>query len=181
MMQARSRRAALPLLLSLSLIACDLASAGAPSAAGGAGHGLVQADSVLVVKSERRLYLLHGGQVFRSYKIMLGLSPTGPKEREGDYRTPEGRYVLDLRNPHSDYFLAIHVSYPNDGDEAAARRHGWRTGGSIMIHGLPNLPHRPISFYKGVDWTDGCIALSNDDMLELWLLTGPETPIEIRP
>jgi murein L,D-transpeptidase YafK len=179
MMQARSRRAALPLLISLSLIAfASLTPGRAPRAA---VHTLEQADSVLVVKSERRLYLLHEGHVFRSYKIMLGLSPSGAKEREGDYRTPEGRYVLDLRNPHSDYFLAIHVSYPNGLDEAAARRHGWRTGGSIMIHGLPNLPKRPVSFYKSVDWTDGCIALANDDMLELWLLTGPDTPIEIRP
>ena len=178
-MQARSRRAALPLVISLSLIAfASLAPGRAPRAS---AHTLVQADSVLVVKSERRLYLLHGGQVFRSYRVVLGLSPNGPKEREGDYRTPEGRYVLDLRNPHSDYFLAIHVSYPNDADEASARRHGYRTGGSIMIHGLPNVPRRPLSFYRSADWTDGCIALSNEDMLELWLLTGPDTPIEIRP
>jgi len=178
-MQARSRRAALPLVISLSLIAfAGLAPGRAP---GASAHALVQAESVLVVKSERRLYLLHDGQVFRSYKVVLGLSPNGPKEREGDYRTPEGRYVLDLRNPHSDYFLAIHVSYPNDADEASARRHGWRTGGSIMIHGLPNVPRRPLSFYRSADWTDGCIALSNEDMLELWLLTGPDTPIEIRP
>ena len=143
--------------------------------------GLQPADQVLVVKSERRLYLLRGGQPFRSYRVALGLLPTGQKEREGDRHTPEGRYLLDLRKPDSEFFLAIHVSYPNPDDAARARHRRWKPGGSIMIHGLPNVPRHPLDFYRSADWTDGCIALANEDMLEVWLLTRPNTPIEIRP
>ena len=142
---------------------------------------MLPADLVLVVKSEHRLYLVREGQRYRSFKISLGLNPSGPKEREGDFRTPEGRYVLDGRNARSDYYLALHVSYPNDTDSYRARAHGVAPGGAIMIHGLPNTPRKPASYYLSNDWTNGCIALSNDDMLEVWLLTRPDTPIEIRP
>src|SRR5579862_9544663 len=96
-------------------------------------------DHVLVRKSERRMYLMHGGNIVRAYRVSLGLSPTGQKEREGDFRTPEGSYRLDVRNPHSDYFLSIKVSYPNPEDVKRARTRHWDTGGSIMIHGMPNL------------------------------------------
>jgi murein L,D-transpeptidase YafK len=150
-----------------------------------AGHATIEplqpADSVLVVKSAHRLFLLRDGRAFRSYRVALGLNPTGRKEREGDRRTPEGVYQLDARNPASDYFLSLHVSYPSAEDAAAARRHGWKPGGSIMIHGQPNNPHKSASYYGSADWTDGCIALSNDDMLEVWLLTRANIPIEIRP
>lgn len=168
--------------LAAPLLVAGLAGIGLP--AGGAAASareMVPADLVLVVKSERRLYLVHEGRRYRSYRIALGLNPVGPKEREGDFRTPEGRYVLDARNPRSDYFLALHVSYPNDADSGRARARGLPPGGSIMIHGQPNTPKRPASYYLSNDWTNGCIALSNDDMLELWLLTRPDTPIEIRP
>jgi murein L,D-transpeptidase YafK len=139
------------------------------------------ADLVVVVKSEHRLYLVRDGQTYRSFRVWLGLDPSGPKEREGDFRTPEGRYVLDARNAHSDYYLALHVSYPNESDARRARARGVAPGGSIMIHGQPNTPRRPTSYYLSTDWTNGCIALTNDDMLEVWLLTRPDTPIEIRP
>jgi murein L,D-transpeptidase YafK len=152
-----------------------------PAAAGALIEPLQPADSILVVKSAHRLYLLRDGLAFRSYRIALGLNPTGRKEREGDRRTPEGRYQLDARNAGSDYFLSLHVSYPNAEDAALARRHGWKPGGSIMIHGQPNTPHKSASYYGSADWTDGCIALSNDDMLEVWLLTRANIPIEIRP
>ena len=104
------------------------------------------------------------------------LSPESP-----EFRTPEGRYMLTWRNPQSEYFLSIQVSYPNAEDAANARRNGWRPGGAIMIHGLPNVPRHPRERYLSTDWTDGCIAVSNEDMLEIWLLTGPNTPIEILP
>jgi murein L,D-transpeptidase YafK len=142
---------------------------------------LAAADKVVVVKSERRLYLIRDGQPFRSYKVALGLNPVGHKEREGDFRTPEGRYVLDARNAASDFFLSIHLSYPGPEDVARAKTHHWPVGGSIMIHGLPNVPKRSLDYYRSADWTDGCIALANDDMLEVWLLTRTNTPIEIRP
>jgi murein L,D-transpeptidase YafK len=158
-----------------------LAAALLPAAVQATIEPLEPADSVLVVKSAHRLYLLREGRAFRSYRIALGLNPKGPKEREGDRRTPEGSYQLDARNAGSDYFLSLHVSYPSPQDLAEARRHGWKPGGSIMIHGQPNTPHKSATYYGSADWTDGCIALSNDDMLEVWLLTRANTPIEIRP
>ena len=138
-------------------------------------------DKVVVHKAERKLELLQRGTVVRTYKVALGLNPIGTKERSGDFRTPEGAYRLVRRNPRSDYFLSMQVSYPNDVDLKHARRNHWDTGGSIMIHGLPNqLKHDP-SYYENVDWTDGCIAVSNSDMLEIWLLTPDNAPIEILP
>lgn len=142
---------------------------------------LAAADLVVVRKSERRLVLYRNGQELRSYKVSLGLSPQGHKEREGDYRTPEGRYALTRRNPGSEFFLSIQVSYPNERDQANARANGWQPGGAIMIHGLPNIPRYPRERYLANDWTDGCIAVSNEDMLEIWLLTRHDTPIEITP
>jgi murein L,D-transpeptidase YafK len=139
------------------------------------------ADRVIVRKSSRTLALYQDGQPLRSYHISLGLNPSGPKEREGDFRTPEGRYLLTRRNPQSEFFLSIQVSYPGPQDLAAARKNGVKPGGLIMIHGLPNIPRHPRERYLSSDWTDGCIALSNEDMLEVWLLTRPDTPIEILP
>jgi murein L,D-transpeptidase YafK len=139
------------------------------------------ADKILVQKAERRLYLLQGARVLRSYRIALGLNPDGRKERAGDFRTPEGTYRLVRRNPRSDYFLSLQVSYPNEVDLERARHNRWDPGGSIMIHGLPNMLKRPPEYYANRDWTDGCIALSNSDMLEIWLLTPDNVPIEIRP
>ncbi len=139
------------------------------------------ADRVIVYKGERRMLLMRGESILRTYKVALGLNPVGHKERAGDFRTPEGHYLLTRRNPRSDFFLSIQVSYPNKADIRNARRNGWDTGGSIMIHGLPNqLKHRP-GYYENRDWTDGCIAVSNSDMLEIWLLTVNNTPIEILP
>lgn len=142
---------------------------------------LPMADHIIVRKSLRRLYLMHGATVLRSYRIALGLDPVGQKVRAGDFRTPEGRYYLTRRNPRSDYFLSIQVSYPNEADIARARQHGWNAGGSIMIHGLPNEITRPPQYYEKYDWTDGCIAVSDSDMLEIWLMTGNRTPIDILP
>ena len=139
------------------------------------------ADRVVVRKSERRMYLMHGENVLRSYRVALGLNPVGPKVQEGDSRTPEGHYLLTRRNPRSEYFLSIQVSYPNDRDMQRARRNRLTPGGSIMIHGLPNDLRREPSYYEKRDWTDGCIAVSDSDMLEIWLMTPPDTPIDILP
>ena len=143
--------------------------------------GYEQADSILVVKSERKLYLLKAGRILRSFNISLGLVPTGPKRREGDFRTPEGSYRLEARNADSDYFLSIKISYPNAQDVARAHAQGIDPGGQIMIHGLPNEPKYDLRRYQGSDWTDGCIAVSNSDMVDIWLMTRESTPIEIRP
>jgi murein L,D-transpeptidase YafK len=138
-------------------------------------------DRVVVRKAERKLLLMHAGQVVRSYHVSLGLNPVGQKEREGDSRTPEGSYVLASRNPHSDYFLSLKVSYPNAMDLERARAHHRDPGGLIMIHGLPNdLKHDP-QYYRSHDWTDGCIAVTNAEMREIWRLTPDKVPIDILP
>ena len=172
-----SPRSLYGLLCGLALLRLDVAGATPPSIA----NAYEQADAVLVVKSQRKLYLLRGGRVLREFGVSLGLVPTGPKRREGDFRTPEGQYVLDSRNVDSDYFLSIKVSYPNTEDRAHSQAQGVDPGGQIMIHGLPNAPHYSERHYEGTDWTDGCIAVSNSDMLDIWLMTRESTPIEIRP
>jgi murein L,D-transpeptidase YafK len=167
-------RPALFLLLAFALLRAVHAEPPLPS-----GHEM--ADSVLVVKSKRKLYLMKEGKILKTMDVSLGLVPTGPKGREGDFRTPEGHYMLDGRNVDSDYFLSIHVSYPNSSDIERARVQGVAPGGQIMIHGLPNAPHYDLTHYAGTDWTDGCIAVSNSDMIDIWLMTRESTPIEIRP
>ncbi|MGH8253045.1 MAG: L,D-transpeptidase family protein [Steroidobacteraceae bacterium] len=163
-----------------------LSSAGVAAGGDGGAHvgdtaELPSADRAVVRKSERRLYLMKGDSVVRSYRIALGLQPAGSKERSGDFRTPEGEYQLTRRNAHSDYFLSIQVSYPNAADLERARRNRWQVGGSIMVHGMPNyLRHSP-DYYATADWTDGCIALSNADMVEFWLLSHDNMPIDIMP
>ena len=170
---------AAPLTLTLQLAGASSAWAG-DSQQGGEEFS-ERVDSILVVKSERRLYLLHAGQPLRSYPVALGLSPVGAKRQEFDFRTPEGHYVIDARQPNSHYFMALHVSYPNSDDrEQAAQRHV-STGGDIMIHGLPNVRSRPLSYYQTRDWTNGCIALSNEDLVEVWALVRQRVPVEIRP
>jgi murein L,D-transpeptidase YafK len=138
-------------------------------------------DRILVIKSERKMYLQSAGRTLRTFDISLGLVPEGAKQREGDFRTPEGVYYIESKNTRSDFFLALKVSYPNENDRARARAKGVDPGGQIMIHGLPNVPKYPESRYLGSDWTDGCIAVSNSDMVDLWLMTSVATPIEIRP
>jgi hypothetical protein len=139
------------------------------------------ADKVVVVKHERALRLFRRGRVIAEYPIKLGLNPYGHKRREGDFRTPEGKYELVARNPQSEFFLSIKISYPNREDAAVASENGHAPGGLIMIHGQPNEPKKPPQHYATKDWTDGCIALSNADMVDVWLRTSTGIPIEIRP
>ena len=145
------------------------------------GIELPVADRVLVHKSERRLYLMRGNDVLRAYRVSLGLNPGGAKERAGDFRTPEGSYRLTRRNTRSDFFLSIQVSHPNDQDARHPRRNGWQPGGSIMIHGMPNDPRHTPDYYATQDWTDGCIAVTNADMVEIWMMTSDNVPIDIQP
>ena len=161
----------LGLLLTLAVITSDPAAA----------DSIATADHIVVHKSERKLYLYSGDRLLGEYKVKLGLNPTGQKEREHDFRTPEGRYYLARRNTRSEFFLAIQVSYPNKEDEVRARKQGVPPGGLIMIHGLPNAPKYPAAYYSSSDWTDGCIALSNSDMVEVWMRTEDNVPIDIYP
>lgn len=172
----RSRRRAVCILLMISAVAGGVAGA-RPAAA----SEIVSADHVIVHKSARKLYLYSGSRLLGEYKVALGLNPTGTKVRERDFRTPEGHYFLARRNTRSDYFLSIQVSYPNKNDEFRARKNHWAPGGSIMIHGSPNVPKHPVAYYASNDWTDGCIALSNSDMVEVWLRTQDNIPIDIYP
>ncbi|MDH4071942.1 MAG: L,D-transpeptidase family protein [Gammaproteobacteria bacterium] len=139
------------------------------------------ADKVLVEKGKRQLHLLRNGIPFRTFRIALGFAPEGDKEQEGDQKTPEGHYILDARNPDSDFFLSIHISYPDAGDRAEARRKGVDPGSAIMIHGQPNNPTFSAAYYAREDWTNGCIAVSNSDMIDIWLMTPDMVPIEIVP
>ncbi len=141
----------------------------------------MHADRIVVIKSERKLLLMSAGKILREMKVSLGLQPNGDKRREGDFRTPEGEYFLDRRNSDSDFFLSVGISYPNTTDRLQAELRGENPGGHIMIHGLPNdLRHRR-DYYRNVDWTDGCIAVSNVDMVDIWRYTSLHTPISILP
>jgi murein L,D-transpeptidase YafK len=138
---------------------------------------------IQVLKSERRMELLDQyGNVVRSYRIALGKNPVGHKEFEGDNRTPEGSYTIDARNPNSDYFLSLRVSYPSKSDRQRAKKNGLKPGGDIFIHGQPNGKSWMWWKYSTKrDWTNGCIALVDKDMKELWDLISDKTPIDIKP
>ncbi|WP_221271716.1 L,D-transpeptidase family protein [Tunturibacter empetritectus] len=137
------------------------------------------ADKVVVLKTERKLLLMKGSEVLKTYTLSLGGNPVGPKIMEGDRRTPEGNYVLDRHNAHSQYHRSIHISYPNADDIARAKRFGVPTGGELYIHGLPNDFKGP-SGQLG-DWTEGCIAVTNAEIDEIWRVVPDGTPIEIKP
>lgn len=140
-----------------------------------------RADMVRVVKAARRLELLRGDEVIRSYEVSLGAAPEGHKLREGDERTPEGRYVIDWRNDSSIAHLSLHISYPNAEDTARAAAEGVSPGGNIMIHGILNGWGMLGGLHRVWDWTNGCIAVTNAEMREIWALVPNGTPIEILP
>jgi murein L,D-transpeptidase YafK len=141
----------------------------------------VGVDRVVVYKHERKLVLLSQGKELRSYKVALGGEPVGPKTRQGDHRTPEGVYTLDSRNPNSHFYKAFHISYPNSIDIAAARKLGVSPGGDIMLHGLPKEYAWVGKAHVLHDWTNGCIAVTNEEMDEIWTLVRVGTTIEIKP
>lgn len=137
--------------------------------------GVLRADLVLVRKSQREMLLLRQQCILRTYRVALGRDPVGHKDREGDGRTPEGRYTIDRRNPKSRYHLALHISYPNAEDRARAQAMGFEPGCDIMIHGLKD------GIRREDDWTQGCIAVTDEEMEEIWSLVPEGTPILIEP
>lgn len=142
------------------------------------------ADKVIVKKSTRMLYLSSNGEIFNKYHITLGEMPTGDKKVEGDMKTPEGAYSLDYRQESNNFYKSLHISYPNSQDKAEAKKLGERAGGMIMIHGTPlSWSLSPYGDWMNilVDWTDGCIAMSNDDMDEVWEQTTDGTVVVIVP
>jgi murein L,D-transpeptidase YafK len=139
------------------------------------------ANKVVVFKDRRRMDLLRDDRLLKSYRVALGRSPVGPKLRAGDHRTPEGLYYLDWRNPRSKFHLSLHISYPNQADAARAHQNGEPAGGDIMIHGLQNGLGWLGRLHRFMDWTDGCIAVTNAEMDEIWKAVPDGTPIEIGP
>jgi murein L,D-transpeptidase YafK len=140
-----------------------------------------QADRIFVLKGKRVMMLMQNGEIIKSYRIALGGNPYGHKVKAGDKRTPEGSYIIDTRNPNSSYHLSLRISYPAPGDVEHAERLGVSPGGSIMIHGLkPQYAHFD-RMHRMEDWTEGCIAVTNREIEEIWKLVPDGTPIEIKP
>ena len=142
--------------------------------------GTIHADKVLVIKNEKLLLLLRNGKILKSYRVSLGRDP-GRRLRRGDNRTPEGRYVIDGRNPRSSYYKALHISYPNASDIRNAKNLGVSPGGEVLIHGLPEGFEDLGDYQADLNWTRGCIAVSNQEMDEIWELVPNGTSVRITP
>jgi murein L,D-transpeptidase YafK len=138
-------------------------------------------DRIVVEKSARKLSIFANGKNLKSYRVALGRNPSGPKRQEGDMKTPEGIYTIDSRNPESDFHLALHISYPSEEDIARATDRGVPAGFDIMIHGIRNGLGWIGAFHRRHDWTAGCIALTDEEIEELWRVTPDGTPVELRP
>jgi murein L,D-transpeptidase YafK len=170
----RSRRPVLFAVL-LAIAECISVPAGAKT------PNKQKADRIVIVKSERTLTLLNRGQILKTYKVALGGNPVGAKEKAGDKRTPEGEYVIDSKNAKSRFHLALHISYPNANDLKRARELGATPGGGVEIHGLESQYAWVGSLHRQVNWTAGCIAVTNAEIEEIWSLVEVGTPVDIRP
>lgn len=143
---------------------------------------VTKANYVLLKKAERKLYIYHDDEILKTYRVSLGKQPDGHKLRNGDSRTPEGVYKLDWRNPNSKYFRSIHISYPNQSDRHDAKERGDSPGGAIMIHGQPkSWVEKSRLLFHGNDWTEGCVAVQDHEILEIWEIVEDGTTIEILP
>jgi murein L,D-transpeptidase YafK len=140
-----------------------------------------KADRIIVHKKARTMELMHAGRMLKTYKIALGGEPVGPKTRQGDHRTPEGVYVIDSRNAQSKFHRSLHISYPGASDRERARKLGVPPGGDVFIHGLPNGYGWIGAGHRARDWTDGRIAVTDQEIEEIWSLVANVTPVEIRP
>ena len=138
-------------------------------------------DRIVVEKAARKLSVFRSGRQLKTYRVALGRSPVGPKQREADMKTPEGIYQIDSRNAQSSFHLALHISYPSNDDNARAAEHGVSAGFDIMIHGIQNGRGWMGAFHRWKDWTAGCIALTDEEIEELWRIVPDGTTIEIRP
>jgi murein L,D-transpeptidase YafK len=138
-------------------------------------------EKIVIEKSAHTMSLMSDGKVWKSYKIALSRDPSGPKEREGDHKVPEGGYIVDAKNPHSRFHLALHISYPNAADIERARKLGAKPGGNIEIHGVDKKYECLGDLQRQVDWTDGCIAVTNAEIEEIFPLVKIGTPVVIRP
>lgn len=165
-----------PRLLLALLLVIVLAAVAAEAEA-----SLGKADHVVVEKAAHKLTLYRDGVALKGYRIALGFAPEGAKQHEGDGRTPEGAYVIDRRNPKSQFHLSLHISYPNAQDRVRAAEAGIDPGGDIFLHGLPNGLGGMGAAFNLRDWTLGCIAVTNSEVEEIWAAVPDGTPIEIKP
>jgi murein L,D-transpeptidase YafK len=140
-----------------------------------------RADRIVINKARRELLLLRRGEVIRRYLVALGRQPVGHKQEEGDGKTPEGSYTISGRNPKSAFHRSLRISYPNAADRERALRKGVRPGGDIMIHGLPNGRGDLGAAHRSTDWTEGCIAVTDEEIEEIWRLVADGTPVRINP
>ena len=140
-------------------------------------------DNILVEKTNRKMHLRHGDEIVKTYKISLGKNPVGAKVKSGDNKTPEGNYSIELHNPKSIFHLSLKISYPNEEQIKTAKEGGYDPGGDIMIHGYPNkIPAFLFRFWhKRKDWTAGCIAVTNDEIEEIYDAVKDGTTITIKP
>ncbi|MFO1519594.1 MAG: L,D-transpeptidase family protein [bacterium] len=171
-MKINANKILLSLFVLLSFVICPFLKAEAKE---------VKVRKILVEKSKRTLSLMDGKKVVKKYSVSLGRQPVGAKSEEGDGKTPEGTYVIDWRNPDSKFYKSLHISYPNLREIARAKKDGVSPGGMIMIHGLPNGLGVLGKTQLLVDWTDGCIAVTDEEMDEIWGLVEDGTEIEIQP
>ncbi len=167
----RSFRAGMSLAIAFLLIACACATE-SPTP---------QADHIVVEKSARSMTLLRGDKILKTYKVALSREPIGAKEQEGDHRVPEGEYVIDSKNAHSRFHLALHVSYPNGADRERARKLKVKPGGNIEIHGLGSKYAWVGGLHRQMDWTDGCIAVTDPEIEEIWASVSVGTKVKIQP
>jgi murein L,D-transpeptidase YafK len=138
-------------------------------------------DQILILKSARTLTLMSEGKILKTYKVALGAQPVGAKDRQGDHKTPEGKYFVDAKKNPSRFYLALHLSYPNEADKEKARKLGANPGGDVEIHGLGKAYGYVGSAHRLRDWTDGCVAVTNEEIEEIFRLVPVGTPVEIRP
>jgi murein L,D-transpeptidase YafK len=144
-------------------------------------RGNETADRIVIAKSARTMTLESNGRVLKSYKVALGSQPVGAKERQGDHKTPEGEYIVNAKNEHSQFFMALHLSYPNPTDHARARSLSASPGGDVEIHGLGKQYGWIGARHRLVDWTDGCIAVTNEEIQEIFGMVPVGTRVEIKP
>lgn len=144
------------------------------------GGPMALADSIVIEKEAHRLTLYHMGRPMRSYLVALGADPAKDKLSAGDRRTPEGVFYIEARNPYSHYHLSLQISYPDAPHRARAEALGVSPGGNIMIHGLPNGKGKTGAFHRTVDWTNGCVALTDEEMDEIWSVVPIGTPVQIK-
>lgn len=169
------RRVAAGLLTLGLIVSCSACSRDAES------KNPEQADRIVILKSAHVLNLMSGDRVLRTYKVALGRNPVGPKTRKNDHRTPEGEYVIDSKKANSRFYRALHISYPSQADRDEARRDGYDPGGDVEIHGIENGLGWMGKLHRSIDWTDGCIAVTDPEMDEIWKQVSIGTPVEIRP